>query len=110
MPDQVGWFAVIYASGSHDIVGSVRRSKRLHWTMAEARQEMEDWIVELGLGKIYWDLIADDVIIARLTGHIAVISNIYLPAGDPLDLNDAQYARLCIDSAAGKRPLRYVKS
>jgi hypothetical protein len=79
MPDHPGWFAVIYANGCHDLVGSVRRSRRLHWTMTQARQEMEGWVCQLGLGKTSWDTVADDVIVARLPGHVAVISNIYLP-------------------------------
>ena|SRR5215467_12986020 len=72
---------------------SVRRSKRLHWTMMEARQEMEGWVCELGLGKISWDTVADDVIVARVPGHIAVMSCIYLPIGDPPTLNATEIIR-----------------
>ena len=94
MPDYPGWFAAIYTNGSHDPVGSVRRSKRLHWTMKEARQEMEGWVCQLGLGKIAWDTVADDVIVASLPSYIAAISNIYLPVGDPPTLNGTDNAIL----------------
>jgi len=93
MPDRVGWFAVIYSNGSHDLVGSVRRSKRLHWTMREARHEMEGWVFELRLGKISWDTVEDNVIVARLPRHIAVISNMYLPVDKLPALNGANYTR-----------------
>jgi hypothetical protein len=83
MSEHPGWFAVIYANGCHNLVGSIRRSKRLHWTMTEAKQELEGWVAQLALGKISWDTVADDVIVARVPGHVIVISNIFLPVGSP---------------------------
>lgn len=104
--DRPGWFAVIYADGKHDLVGSIRRSKRLHWTQREARKELEHWADELGIKPVAWDLVDDDVIIGRSPGHVFVVSSIRLPSEGPTPQGSAAVpddAPAMIDDHASSR-------
>jgi hypothetical protein len=60
---------MIYVADSRDVVGAVRRSKRLHWKQAGARQEVESWVTEMGLAPVRWEVVDDDTLVGRLRGH-----------------------------------------
>jgi hypothetical protein len=74
-----GW-AAIYFSENRDIVGSVRRSKQLHWTREGALRELGRWLT----GQfIKWQIIQDDMQIGRVeTGNgprVVVVTSVLLP-------------------------------
>jgi hypothetical protein len=73
------WCAMIYVADSRDVVGAVRRSKRLHWKQADARQEVESWVTEMGLAPVRWEVVDDDTLVGRVRGHFIVVSSLLLP-------------------------------
>jgi hypothetical protein len=73
------WCAMIYVADSRDVAGAVRRSKRLQWKQADARREVEQWITEMGLDPVRWEIADDETLIGRIPGHFVVVSSLLLP-------------------------------
>jgi len=80
-----GWAAMILASGVADVIGAVRRSPRLHWTLRAAQEEAQAWATEMGRGEIIWGSPDDQMLIGRIPGHAVVVRSILLPLGRPED-------------------------
>jgi hypothetical protein len=78
-----GWAATILASGTADVIGAVRRSSRLHWTLRAAQEEAQAWVTEMGYGEIIWGSLDDQMAIGRIPGHAVVVRSILLPLGSP---------------------------
>ena len=70
---------MIYVADSRDVAGAVRRSKRLHWRRADARQEVERWVTEMALDPVQWEIVDDETLVGRIPGHFAVVSSLLLP-------------------------------
>ena len=73
------WCAMIYVAESRDVAGAVRRSKRLHWKQKGARRELEDWVTQMRLGPVCWEIVDDETLIGRVRGHFVVVSSLLLP-------------------------------
>jgi len=78
--DPRGWLAIIYADSAY-VGGAVRRTERLHWTYADARQELDKRMIELKLGPVAWDELADHTHLGRVPHHVVIITSILLPTG-----------------------------
>jgi hypothetical protein len=83
--DRRVWAVMIFPSGpaAAEVVGAVRGSKRLHWTMQGARDEADTWIDEFRIGPIQWQILDDEMAIGRNSSHVVVIRGILLPRGGP---------------------------
>ena len=73
------WCAMIYVADSRDVAGAVRRSKRLHWKQADARREVERWVIEMRLDPVRWETADDETVVGRIPGYFAVMSSFLLP-------------------------------
>ena len=71
------WCAMIYVAESRDVAGAVRRSKRLHWKQEDARRELEDWVRQMRLGPVCWEIVDDETLIDRIRGHFVVVSSLF---------------------------------
>ena len=89
--DRVVWGAVLFRTTNPEVVEGaiVKRSDRLHWTSAAAKEEVLGWMRELvrtnRTGEIEWQS-AEDVTIGRFANdpnHVAVIRSMLLPLGKP---------------------------
>jgi hypothetical protein len=89
--DRVVWGAVLFRTINPEVVEGaiVRRSERLHWTSAEAKEEVLEWMRELPqtspADRIDWQS-AEDVAVGRFANdpnHVAVIRSMLLPLGKP---------------------------
>ena len=66
--------------------GALRASKRLHWTQKGARAEAEQWLLEMKIGPIKWEILDDQVVIGRNHNHIVVLRSVLLPIGTAPEL------------------------
>ena len=89
--DRMVWGAVLFRTVNPEVVAGpiIRRSQRLHWTDAAAKEEVFEWMRELPQtdpnAGIEWQS-AEDVIIGRFSSdpdHVAVIRSMLLPLGKP---------------------------
>jgi hypothetical protein len=80
------WAAMLFPSGigAAEVIGALRGSRRLHWSMREARAEAEKWAAEMKFGPIHWEVVDDEVVIGRNHDHIAVLRSVLLPQGQPI--------------------------
>jgi hypothetical protein len=76
------WLAILFPAGVADVVGAVRASVRLHWTVQEARDEAERWVEEMRIGSITWGAADEQIVVGRTPTHVAVVRGIPLPRGD----------------------------
>jgi hypothetical protein len=82
------WAAMLFPSGAiagGAVTGALRGSRRLHWTMREARAEAEQWAAEMSFGPIRWETLDDQMVIGRNHNHTAVLRSILLPEGQPIE-------------------------
>jgi hypothetical protein len=77
------WLAILFPARATDVVGAVRSSVRLHWTVRDARDEAERWAEEMRIGPIAWGAVDEQIIVGRTPTHVAVVRGIPLPRGDP---------------------------
>jgi hypothetical protein len=72
-----GWAALVLVdNGNGHLIGARYRSPRLHWDSLAARQEAESWV-----GKLAWETVDYDTLIARQPGRHVVVASILLPEG-----------------------------
>jgi hypothetical protein len=89
--DRAVWGAVLFRTTNPEVVEGaiVRRSERLHWTSAAAKEEVLGWMREspqtdAAVG-IEWQSV-EDVTIGRFANdpnHVAVVRSMLLPLGKP---------------------------
>jgi hypothetical protein len=81
--EERGWAAMIFPCGpaAAEIIGAVRGSKRLHWTLKAARAEADKWVEELKIGPIRWSILDDQFVIGRNTSHVVILRSVLLPLG-----------------------------
>jgi hypothetical protein len=66
--DQLVWAAMVFPTGSRDIVGALYGSPRLHWTEAAARTEAQVWADQRQTAKrrIEWHRVDEVLTLGRV--------------------------------------------
>jgi hypothetical protein len=50
--------------------------------LEDARRRLENWVTQMRLSLVSWEIVDDETLIGRILGHFVVVPSLLLPKGN----------------------------